>query len=154
MIISFDDLYIDKQNGLDKLFYLKGNYPRLKVNIFVVPGRSNPDWLNCLKQDWIVFGMHGWDHKRGELIEKCMLDQWVEDNGNKLYKSPWYDEIPENLDTLNNNGFTLVTYPEKKNHPVKQVVLGKDDFRGHVWKPEDWERLEEVLKTNPNCELL
>jgi len=154
MIISFDDLYIDKQNGLDKLFYLKGAYPRLNVNIFVVPGRSNPDWLNYLKQDWISFGMHGWDHKRGELIEKCMLDQWVEDNGTKLYKSPWYDEIPENLDTLYNNGFTLVTYPEKKSHPVKQIVLSKDDFRGHVWIDEDWDRLEEVLKTNPNCELL
>lgn len=154
MIVSFDDLYINDQNNLDRLFYLKGKYPTLKVNLFCVPNRSTYQWLHYLMLDWIGLHMHGWQHTKGEEITQDMLDEWKLMMDNKIYKSPWYDDKPEQLDLLHQNGFTLVTYPVQLDHPISQVVLKESDFRGHMWQDKDWDRLEAICKTETNFELI
>lgn len=154
MIVSFDDLYIHEETNLDRLFYLKGKYPKLKVNMFAVPNRSRWGWLQSLQNNWIGIYMHGWNHERGELLESSMLECWDREMDNKVFKSPWYEDRQENLDLLKAHGFTVVTYPNELVHPVKQVVLTASDFRGHVWKSEDWDRLEELCQNETNFELL
>ena len=154
MIVSFDDFYINDQNNLDRLFYLKGKYKHLKVNFFCVPKRSTWEWLSNFKLPWIGLYMHGWKHERGEEIQQRMVTQWVENMGTKVYKSPWYDDKKEQLDLLHANGFKLVTYPVKVDHPITQVILGKNDFRGHVWKDEDWDKLSDICEHQKNFELI
>lgn len=154
MIVSFDDFYQFRDNNIDRMFYLKGEYPALKINLFCIPAKLKYEWLENFKLDWLKICMHGWNHERGELLKVNQLDGWKATMGTTIFKSPWYDDIPKNLDLLHQNGFTLVTFPIKKDHPIHQEVLGENDFRGHMWIDDDWDRLEELLKTNPNCELL
>lgn len=154
MIVSFDDLYIHDENNLDRLFYLKGKNKHLKVNIFCVPARSTWEWLKYLKLDWIGLYMHGWKHEKGEPIQQRMITQWVENIGTKVYKSPWYaDQLPQ-LDLLHKNGFKLVTYPVTVEHPIPQIVLGQNDFRGHMWIKEDWDKLAQICEYQKNFELI
>lgn len=154
MIVSFDDLYINDHNNLDKLFYLKGKYPLLKVNMFCVPNRSTWKWLENFRQDWIGLYMHGWNHLKGERLNQWMVDEWLENMGTKIYKSPWYKNDEGDLDLLFENDFLLVTYPERIDHFINQYVLTPQDFRGHLWKDEDWDKLEKICQTEQNFELI
>lgn len=65
-IVEADD-FQDKydRNGLEMLFYWKTKYPKFKITLFTIPGKTSETMINLIAMrhhDWIELAWHGWDH--------------------------------------------------------------------------------------------
>lgn len=52
------------RNGMNFLLDWKSKYPKFKVNMFAIPGRCTPEFLEMLKpyEEWLQLCVHGWHH--------------------------------------------------------------------------------------------
>lgn len=69
VIFDLDDLAQQpERNCIDRLRFLKGKFPHLKVTLFAIPFYGGVDqsfFFHEIKKtygDWIHLGIHGWDH--------------------------------------------------------------------------------------------
>lgn len=64
-IVESDD-FQDKydRNGLEMLFYWKAKYPKFKITLFTIPGKTSKGFRQLISRhsDWIEIAVHGWDH--------------------------------------------------------------------------------------------
>lgn len=63
-IVESDDTedHFDR-NGLNYLFYWKAKYPRFKISLFTIPGKTSREMVALLeKLDWIELLVHGFTH--------------------------------------------------------------------------------------------
>ena len=61
-VIDLDD-FCESNNGLDLLWRLYACVPRLRLNLFTIPGLCSPAFLNYARSlDWLDFIPHGWLH--------------------------------------------------------------------------------------------
>lgn len=64
-IVEADD-FQDKfdRNGLNFLFYWKAKYPKFKITLFTIPGKTSKEFLELIGKhnNWIELAVHGWDH--------------------------------------------------------------------------------------------
>lgn len=145
-IVMLDDVDLSKPeaNHLDWLFWLKGNYPTFKVNLFCIPGRSNFSWLLELnKIEWIRVCFHGWNHRETEEITIEMVEAWTGRGLPKVYKGPNWQVSDKSLYNLEERGFKVIQKPLLDNY-----------FQGHIWTVPDLQKIEELLKTGVETELL
>lgn len=65
VIVEADD-FQDKydRNGLEMLFYWKAKYPKFKITLFTIPGKTSDEFLSLIDKhsDWIELAIHGYDH--------------------------------------------------------------------------------------------
>ena len=105
-IVEADD-FMDRwdRNGLNFLFYWKSKYPKFKITLFAIPGRTPNGFLDivkCAGNDWMEFAVHGWEHESnfecyGWDYEKTKaLMQRIENTGKyvKIFKAPGWSITP------------------------------------------------------------
>ena len=89
------------RNGLNFLFYWKSKYPKFKVTLFTIPGKTTNDFLSELP-NWMEFAVHGFDHdsnfecygwdydKTKVLMERALKDP----NYVRIFKAPGWSITP------------------------------------------------------------
>jgi len=61
-VFDLDD-FADYAPGVDSLFELKRQYPKLKVTLFGIPSQiTDLSWKVVTKHTWIELAVHGWTH--------------------------------------------------------------------------------------------
>lgn len=63
-IVEADD-FQDKydRNGLNFLFYWKAKYPKFRITLFTIPGKTSKELISLVRKfDWIELAVHGFDH--------------------------------------------------------------------------------------------
>ncbi len=149
LVPNFDDISLDNEaaNGLNYAFYLKGKFPKLKLTLFTIPGRSTIPWMEELSRiPWIRLGMHGFNHDEAESITKAQLE--VMEPFTKLYKGPNWKLDNKELDLLAEKQWTIAVKEKiNMNIPMKQWPLTDGRaIHGHCWIKADWERLQNLCE--------
>lgn len=155
IVADMDDVDLQSgpsANGMNWLFHLKGKFPKFKITLFVIPGRSTWEWLDLFihtrnpnKPCWIELALHGWNHKEGEPITQKMLDDWPY---TQVYKGPNWSISLYDLELLKKNNYVLAV-KEKIDFPIKQWSMTDSRcVHGHVWIDGDWKRLEDRIDKN------
>lgn len=122
IVLDFDDFEADHwdRNGLNFLFYWKAKYPKLKVNLFAIPGRMNDGMIRLLEphKDWLRCYVHGWKHddnfevlKWDEYTANLYLERAEKMGFSKVFKAPgWqitypqpYNETPDPTKPVNSD---------------------------------------------------
>jgi hypothetical protein len=106
LVLDYDDLENKyDRNGINFLLYWKAKYPKLKVNMFAIPGRMTADFIKLLDpyRDWIDLCVHGWRHDDNFEVLKWDTNtaniflKRAEDMGfTKVFKAPgWQITYPQ-----------------------------------------------------------
>src|SRR3990167_3716184 len=119
--LDFDDQEVKAdRNGMNYLLYWKSKYPKLKVNMFAIPGRMTVDFIKLLDpyRDWIDLLVHGFRHDDNFEVLKWDTNtaniflQRAENMGfSKIFKAPgWqitypqpYNETPDQTKPVNSS---------------------------------------------------
>ena len=102
-IVEADD-FQDKydRNGLEMLFYWKAKYPKFKITLFTIPGKTSYGFLLLMLKhfDWIELAVHGWDHdsnfecwgwdyeKAKALLQRTFFLKSAQPFYQKIFKAP------------------------------------------------------------------
>ncbi len=89
------------RSGLNFLFYWKSKYPKFKISLFTIPGRTSKEMLELLfkHRDWIELLVHGhthssnfecfdWDYDRTKELMTPIIEK-----KNDYYMAPYYKKI-------------------------------------------------------------
>lgn len=104
-IVESDDTedHFDR-NGLNYLFYWKAKYPRFKISLFTIPGKTSREMVTLLQKhsDWIELLVHGFTHSSNfecfdwdyeKTIE--LLAQLPEKGYQPIFKAPGWTITPD-----------------------------------------------------------
>ena len=155
LVVDMDDVSLDDgpaANHLDWMYYLRGKHPDFKINLFVIPKRCTPEWIDQLHFiPWINVCMHGWHHAEGEVITPSMVKEW---DYASIYKGPNWQITQEELDMFKKAGW-VVAVKEHLRHTVKQWELADPRvFHGHVWIESDWKKLDAILDADTDYKFI
>lgn len=157
IVIDMDDICLNDgpaANGMHWMYYLKGKYPRFKINLFCIPGRSTFNWLQMLADhDWINVCMHGWNHDEKESILDTYLEVW-EKKYCKVYKGPNWKIDEGEFDLLRKYNFTIATKKYKPTDMNQWCLTDPRAVHGHVWVEADWKRVERRLAEDSDCRFI
>ena len=92
-----------ERNGLNYLFYWKAKYPRFKISLFTIPGKTSREMRALLQQhsDWIELLVHGYSHSSNFECFDWDYDKTAElmiplrDNYVKFFKAPGWTITPD-----------------------------------------------------------
>jgi hypothetical protein len=118
------------RNGLNFLFYWKSKYPKFKISLFTIPGRTSKPMLDLLfvHRAWIEILVHGYTHssnfecygwdydKTKELMEpviKSRNDYLMSPHYKKIFKAPGWTITPD-----------LCGYPANENDLIMKDKSG------------------------------
>lgn len=92
------------RNGLNFLFYWKAKYPKFKISLFTIPGRTSKEMLALLQKhsDWIEILVHGYSHSSNfenfdwDFQTTLNLLESLYNKGYKrIYKAPGWTITPD-----------------------------------------------------------
>ncbi len=143
LVLDFDDIENKyDRNGLNFLFYWKAKYPKLKVNLFAIPGRMTPEFIKLLQPfDWIQLCVHGWKHddnfevlRWDEYKTNLYLDKAEKMGFQKVFRAPgWqitypqpYNETPDNTKPVNSNSQLVYNVLKERGYIVADQHYNKD----------------------------
>ena len=92
------------RNGLNYLFYWKAKYPRFKISLFTIPGKTSREMVSLLARhsDWIELLVHGfthssnfecfdWDYDKTKELMSILPDKGYQ----KIFKAPGWTITPD-----------------------------------------------------------
>lgn len=154
IVFDLDDFMTDGENNcMDRLLQMKEKYPKLKVTLFTILGRSDSGVIKDLqKYKWIEFAAHGYYHYLNDEVLKWdsyewenIIDIYNENNFTKLFKAPNWDMNMYGYLMLKNNGWTVAVRKDQ----IKGLPEGMRYYcfettphsvHGHTWLLEDHEK--------------
>lgn len=143
IVVDFDDFY-DENNGLDILFRWKARFPKFKVTLFAVLGKTSLRMLELINRnsDWVQLGGHGflhetnfeclyWDEKRmGTILN------YAEESGyyQKVWRCPgWqitypqpYNDNPDSNKPVNSNSQLIYNVLRERGYLICDQHYNKD----------------------------
>lgn len=76
VIFDLDDFACDDKNCLLELIELRDILPHLKVTLFTIPKKIDPDLLEIVKTfDWIELAVHGFNHESNYEFSKLTKEE-------------------------------------------------------------------------------
>lgn len=101
-IVESDDTedHFDR-NGLNYLFYWKAKYPRFKISLFTIPGKTSREMVALLeKLDWVELLVHGFTHSSNFECFDWDYDKTKElmaplTHYKKIFKAPGWTITPD-----------------------------------------------------------
>lgn len=147
LIVDMDDISLDNPdaNGLNYAFYLKGKFPKFKINLFTIPGRSTKAWIRELASiPWIELGVHGNMHDESEVINNDIIDRWSI-HFSHYYKGPNWKVTAKEANLLIGSEYTIIT---------KEWLNRDDVYHGHCWIKSDWEKLESLINQDTEFDFI
>ena len=101
-----------ERSGLNYLFYWKTKYPKFKISLFTIPGKTSKEMLELLfkHRDWIELLIHGYSHssnfecfdwdydKTKELMEPVIEKRdayYMQSYYKKIFKAPGWTITPD-----------------------------------------------------------
>jgi len=126
-IVESDD-FQDKydRNGLNYLFYWKAKYPKFKITLFTIPGKTSKELLELISsfkrynmETWVELAVHGWDHDSNfecyswDYDKTKTLMNRLDNNYIKMFKAPGWTIYPG-----------LNGYPSAPEDPITKDPLG------------------------------
>lgn len=119
------------RNGLNYLFYWKAKYPRFKISLFTIPGKTSNEMLELLfpHRKWIELLIHGyshssnfecfdWDYDRTKELMQPIIEKknsyYMEPYFKRFFKAPGWTITPD-----------LCGYEAREDQPIikdKQAV--------------------------------
>lgn len=144
LALDFDDIENKyDRNGMNYLFYWKAKYPKLKVNLFAIPGRMTQGFLDLLLpyKDWIQLCVHGWKHDDNfevlqwdEYKANLYLDRAEKMGFQKVFRAPgWqitypqpYNESPDITKPVNSNPQLIYNVLKQRGYIVADQHYNKD----------------------------
>lgn len=89
------------RNGLNYLFYWKAKYPRFKISLFTIPGKTSREMVALLeKLDWIELLVHGFTHSSNFECFDWDYEKTIElmtplTHYKKIFKAPGWTITPD-----------------------------------------------------------
>ena len=121
-VFDLDDFH-DDAPGQDLLLSLQERFPKLKVTLFTIPGRSTRSHLErWASLDWVELAVHGWNH---EPNQECLT--WNREAANELleraeawgtfvkgFRAPGWQVNDETLLALEDRGYWIAPNIDQK----------------------------------------
>ena len=142
--MDFDD-FENKydRNGMNFLLYWKSKYPRLKVNLFAIPGRMTQSFIKLIHPyfEWIQLCVHGWRHddnfevlRWDEFKTNLYLDRAEIMGFYKVFRAPgWqitypqpYNESLDSTKPVNSNSKLIYNILKERGYIVADQHYNKD----------------------------
>jgi len=114
VVLDFDDFH-QTNHRLDLLWELRERVKGFKVNLFTVPGRCVPRWLEDMQAvEWIDLLPHGWKHANNYEFAKVTESEGLEYLGKieplgltKCFKAPGWQISRGMYAALNKRGYVV-----------------------------------------------
>jgi len=143
-VFDLDDWW-DGNTCLDELMWLKGWFPRLKVNLFASPGRCSDALIQATAaHDWLRLCVHGWTHATNRECEGWTREtaRWaldlVEHNlpqFSRVFKAPGWQLGEPTRDVLVERDWIIADHRRNRGKYDHDRVYWSHDLRqvhGHV----------------------
>lgn len=163
-IVDLDDFYDETKDCLKHLYFLKKEYPKFKVTLFAIPGRSSKLLLKEVsRNDWIKLAIHGFLHDppnecavwsdtiRSNTIKMC--EEWgcfV-----KGFKAPGWHYNSSTLTFLRDRGYWIADLEEHREMWPEGLKVYSTEHpwivHGHCWNlnnpdPRYNNGIEQIIK--------
>src|SRR3990167_3051761 len=103
-IVESDDTEAHyERNGLNYLFYWKSIYPKFKISLFTIPGKTSKGMVDLLSKhsDWIELLIHGFNHSSNfecfdwDYDKTKELMNYVDERYKSCFKAPGWTITPD-----------------------------------------------------------
>jgi hypothetical protein len=159
IVVDVDD-FMEKSNGLEILYQIKSANPRIKFNLFTIPGECSPEFIRLIKKlDWIDMIPHGWLHTTSLEAQNWTYEESLEYldtikplNLTKGFKAPGWQISDGTYKALKERGYWVadqVYNNERRPKGLKAYLLDKPHrFHYHikdVCQNGIHERMQEII---------
>jgi hypothetical protein len=126
--LDFDD-FSEKNHRLDLLWQLHDQFDNFKVNLFTIPTKVTPAFLEYLNQPylkhWIQLCVHGFYHKNNEEVSEQDFKR-IEGKYAKVYRAPYWQLSDVMYERLKKLGYKIMIHPDDPRQGIKYNWNTKD----------------------------